>query len=145
MLADYEERKTNLQQARQAIEDSLSVILTTNNPNVFAEIMYKFGQIEMAEAGDTHDDTKESAGLADWACSLAVFDRLGQKHATAVAGSLNAVRKRIGDAAFLQKLGGGTAAAQCPNVPTDVLAPTNILRVIDVYGVETEDSARCSG
>jgi hypothetical protein len=91
LLAAYEEHDANLQQARQGIEDSLAVIRTTNDPDSFAEIMYKFGEIEMAEAADRHEDARERAGLADWACSLVVFDRLRQNRAALVAHALNAV------------------------------------------------------
>jgi hypothetical protein len=120
LLAAYEERNVNLQQARQAIEDSLTVIRTIDDPNTFAEIMYKFGQIETAEAADTHDESKERAGLADWACSLFVFNRLSQYRAGVVAHALNAVRKRVGDAAFVQRLSVHTPAAECPYAPADI-------------------------
>jgi len=120
LLAAYEERDANLLHARQVIEDSFAVVRTSNDPDTFGEVVYKFGQIEMTEAADTPDDAREVAGVAHWACSLVVLDRLHQSRAAIVAHDLNAVRKRVGDSAFVQKLGAHTSPPECRYAPADI-------------------------
>jgi tetratricopeptide (TPR) repeat protein len=127
VLAGYEDHDANLRQAHRAIEDSLTVGRTAKDPDTFAEVMYKYGQIEAAEAAQTHNDASEQAALAYWACSLVVFDGNHDQRAAVVAHDLNKVRKRVGDAAFEQKLGAQRATSEC------TYAPGEVIRLIAAY------------
>ncbi len=121
LLAEKEDRDANLRQAREAIEDSLAVIPAEQSPADFAEILYKSGQIKIAVANRAPDDAAERSALADWACSLYLFDRTGEKGAGTPARALNRVRKRVGDEAFLRMLASPPPARLCPYAPTDIL------------------------
>ncbi len=82
-LARFRDRTANLTVARQTLIAALDLPDATSAPAVRGEILFKLGNVDVT-AGDWNDSQPTRRGIAEWACSLAVFDLASRNHQSAI-------------------------------------------------------------
>jgi tetratricopeptide (TPR) repeat protein len=126
LLARHEDRDTHLRRAREAIDKSLDANTIKDDTGVFAEAMFKSGQIDDATGQHRRDPSLVAKAVSQWACSLTLFDRLKSGKAHTVAGHMRRMRESRGETEFARLLASAPPRG-CAYRPADVL------RLIDAY------------
>jgi tetratricopeptide (TPR) repeat protein len=94
-LAAYENRSTNLAQARDHATEALALLTTGEHPADRAEALFALGQIDVT-LGGLADNSDTKRAVQEWACAFDIFDHAGMRERTEmVLGSLKQIPQDI--------------------------------------------------